>query len=404
MRPVKVLILTVDIGFGHRAAAKAIAAALEERYAGECELIIVNPLEDDRAPSFLRDSQEDYDRLVREMPEMYRIQYQIGDLPVSAAMTEGALTVMLYQVFKDLTRRHRPDVVVATQNFFPAPLAALTSLGKLKAPFVTVVTDLTKVQRMWLNDAASLTLVPTQAVYQQALDSGLHPDQVRVTGIPVNPAFLHEQRSKEEIRAVLGWRPDMVTVLVVGSKRVKNLEAVMNVFNHSGFHVQWVIVTGGDEGLFSKLQQTEWHGITHLYNLVSNMPSMMRAADCVVTKAGGLITTEALASGLPVLLVDVTPGQEEPNAEYVVANEVGERADTPTDALVVLYHWLEKDGKLLAERAQRSKALGRADSAFKIADMVMETARRGPLPISASRRRSIPRLRAILKQFGVAEG
>ena len=80
---------------------------------------------------------------------------------------------------------------------------------------------------------------------------------------------------------------------------------------------QIAIITGGDDKLYKALQPIEWQHPTKIYDFVENMPAMMRAADLIACKAGGLIVTESLASGLPLLLIHALPGQEIGNADYV---------------------------------------------------------------------------------------
>src|SRR5690242_3641033 len=102
----RVLILTADAGFGHRSAANAVASALKEMYGDLCELAIVNPLEDKRTPFFLRDSQSDYDKLVRNVPELYRFGYDASDASVPVVIVEQALTVLLFEVMRDIVRSY----------------------------------------------------------------------------------------------------------------------------------------------------------------------------------------------------------------------------------------------------------------------------------------------------------
>ena len=90
----RILILTADAGFGHRSAANAVAAALDEDHGDECDIEIVNPMDDKRVPAFLRNSQADYDRIVRETPELYRIGYEATDATVPSRVMEGALRLM----------------------------------------------------------------------------------------------------------------------------------------------------------------------------------------------------------------------------------------------------------------------------------------------------------------------
>jgi hypothetical protein len=78
----RIIILSADAGFGHRVAANAVAAALKELYPDECEVEILNPLDDKRTPFFLKDSQADYDNVITNMPELYRLGYDFSDSTV----------------------------------------------------------------------------------------------------------------------------------------------------------------------------------------------------------------------------------------------------------------------------------------------------------------------------------
>ncbi len=160
------------------------------------------------------------------------------------------------------------------------------------------------------------------------------------------------------------------------------------------------IVAGGDDELYEWLKNTDWHGIVHLYNYVSNLPALMRASDVIVSKAGGLIVTESLALGRPLLLVDVTPGQEEGNANYVIKNGAGLLAATPVDALESLFHWIH-DPALLAKYQERARDLGRPHSAFTISELALAAADREPLPSSQDSTPVLSKLLDLLTSFGI---
>jgi UDP-N-acetylglucosamine:LPS N-acetylglucosamine transferase len=74
--------------------------------------------------------------------------------------------------------------------------------------------------------------------------------------------------------------------------------------------LEFALVAGGDEELEQRWSAWAWHQPAHVYGYVNDMPSLMLAADLIVCKAGGLIVSEALAAGLPLLLVEVIPGME----------------------------------------------------------------------------------------------
>jgi 1,2-diacylglycerol 3-beta-galactosyltransferase len=394
----RILILKAEMGFGHRSAARALKAAFEEQYTDRCTVYIVDPIQNERAPDFLRDSLAEYDRAVREMPNLYRLGYEVSDTPLSVPMIEGGLSVLLLDALREIVGQYQPHVIVCVYQNFLAPLSALFALTGHHIPVVTVITDLTVIHRLWYNRVSDLCIVPTEAAHELALKYGLPPERLKVIGIPVHPGISRETRPAAEVRRALGWRPDLLTLLVVGSKRVRNLPEVLRAFNHSGLPIQLIVVTGGDDDLYQAFQQTEWHVVTHLYNFVEDMPTFIRAADAMVCKAGGLSVTEGLAGGLPILLIDLIEGQETGNAEYVVANGAGDLATDPITALETLYHWWMNDRALLNERAAAARRLGAPRAAYEIAALAWDAAaqyqrtQRRERLLQASRLRSLRRL------------
>ncbi len=398
----RVLIMTADAGFGHRSAANALAGAFEDAYHDRCSVEIVNPFDDPTAPAILRDAQVNYDDMVRQMPDFYKFNYTLSDSPLPAAVMDGALAVSLLAVIRSLVKKYRPSVVISTHPFYMSPLSAYISLLKNDLPSVTVATDLTNVHRLWFDQGTDLLALPTQEAYEQGLAMGFPADRMQVTGIPVNPAFAKETRAKDEIRAGLGWAPGLTTVLVLGSKRIKGLMDVLHLLNHSGLPLQFVLVAGGDDELFEQFKTTEWHAAVHVYNFVKTIPTFMHASDLVVGKAGGLTVTECLATGRPLLIVDVTPGQEEGNAAYVVDHGAGELANSPILALETLYHWLDREHKLLDERAKIAAELGRPRSAYTIADLAWQISERGRVPVKPGLQQRWAKLKDLLKTFDIS--
>jgi len=170
----------------------------------------------------------------------------------------------------------------------------------------------------------------------------------------------------------LGWQQGKTTFLAVGSRRVEQLEATLNALNHSGHDIQLVCVAGKDLALYKQLMATDWHKPAYIYEFVSDMPKLMLASDCLISKAGGLIVSESLAAGLPILLIDIIPGQETGNAEYVVHHGAGEIALDTVTILETVFHWLNEDGKILRECTQKARNLGKPGAAFTIAEKTWE--------------------------------
>ncbi len=379
--PRRVLLLMAEAGFGHRSAAQALAAALEQLYGEQCVLEIFNPLDDERTIGLMRNTQTSYDQFVKQRPDLYRASFEFSDQTVPSAVMDGAYMVTLFDTLRSKLRSFQPDVIVSVYQAYAAPLGAIFALERRHIPLIIVVTDLVTIHRQWYNKLADVIVVPTQEAYDLGIKYRMAPEKLRLVGIPVSPLFAAPAQDKSTLRTALGWRPDMTTALVAGSERVPNLMETLRALNHSGLPLQLAIVAGGSTALYEQLQATTWHTTVHVYNFVDNMADMLRACDFVICKAGGLITSEALAAGLPLVLIYVIEGQETGNATYVVENGAGEQPADPLATLETIFHWLDQDGVLLADRTAQARRIGKPRAALDIAELAWQAAAQGPHPL-----------------------
>jgi len=368
-KPKTILILTADAGLGHRSAAEAIRDALQLKYGERVEPVIRNPLDHPDIPEIVRESQSDYDEVVNAIPELYKLGYEISDSNFPVSVMEEAFSFLLLEVMQEIIAGTSPDLIISTYPIYGAPLADLKNGGRLQIPFVIVTTDLVTVHHVWFNDGATLLTVPTEAVRQRALDAGLNEAQVIKTGIPVDPRILSlKDREKTDLREELGWQKEPASVLVVGSPRIPSLVEMVEALDSCDEDIQFALVAGGDETLRQSFEENVWHHPAKVYGFVENMPELMRASDVIVCKAGGLIVTESLASGLPMMLVHVLPGQERGNAGYIVDHNAGRLCEEPGTARETLIEWLENDQAELRAIAENASKLGHPDAALTIAD------------------------------------
>jgi 1,2-diacylglycerol 3-beta-galactosyltransferase len=393
MKPKKrVLVLIADAGFGHRSAANAIISALQEKHSNEIDISLVNPLNDKRTPFFLRDGQEEYDRIVKEIPNLYEFGFKASDNTVPVALIDSALVVLLFEVMWDLIKKTDPDVIVTTYPVYQGAIIQVLRSRRLCIPLVTAVTDLVSVHRLWFNPHVDACLVPTKEVEELALRNKVPEKKIYITGVPIHTSISHETRKKAIIRNELGWDEDLTTILAVGSQRVSQMTEALKVLNHYGAPLQIVAVAGKDEKGYQSLKVTEWHQKVHLYDYVENIPTFMKASDIILCKAGGLITSEAFACGLPPILIDVIPGQETGNADFVVEHKAGAVASDPMQVLEILTHWLMDDQRVLDQMARNAARVGKPQAAYKAADIVWKLLERKPETVPECRDRIIERL------------
>ena len=390
----KALILTADAGFGHRAAANAIAEGLKRYPEQEIQPTIVNLLDDPSTPRWLRETQSDFDRIVRELPKIYEVAYDQSDRPGPTTVANFGLAAILYTPLNKAIKDVQPDIVISTYPLYSGPMYAWymrneslirtkdgeqiigTPSRKKHLPFINVITDLYSVHSIWFSFSPDVTCVSTDKVRMDAIQFGCAPSSVVCTGIPVRPDLTEITTDKAKLRTIYGLAKDLPLMLAVGSKRVTSMMEYLNTVNHAGFPVQVVMAAGGDDNLYRRMKENDWHIPVKIYNYCNTLSELMLASDMILTKAGGLITSESLAAGLPMLLCDVLPGQEEGNAKIVEDNGAGKVLRTQYDMLEILCHMLMNDRVKLKAMQQKAAQIGKPHAARDISQIAGQLIRK----------------------------
>jgi 1,2-diacylglycerol 3-beta-galactosyltransferase len=371
----RILILTADAGSGHRSAAHALELAFRELYGAACEVSVVNPMHLPGAPAILRSAERSYVPQITNVPEWYQFQYEATDSKLLARLLKLSAGALLLRPMRRLLEARPVDAIVSVYPLYPrAVIDAGRELGHA-TPIALVITDLVSVHTAWFERDVDLCLVPTDAVAEKALDNGLSARQVKVTGIPVHPQLAHPPADRRALRASLGWDEERPTALVLGGGAgVGRIEEVAAEIARRCPQAQIAIVAGKNEALRRRLADYPWPIPAHIYGFTERMPALMHASDVLVTKAGGLSVSEGLACGLPMVIYQVTPGQEEGNMTYVETRDAGVYAPTPEEAGEVLQRWLRPDSEELAYYAAQSRAAGHPHAAHDVARRVWKLA------------------------------
>lgn len=365
-----ILFLFSDTGGGHRSAAEAIIEALNLDFPGQFTTEMVDIFRQ-YAPRPLNYVPDFYPVMTR-LPRMWGMGYRVIDGRRRVRNMYYAVWPYVRTSLQRLLREHPSDLVVSVHQLPNIPI--VWAMGHERRPFMTVVTDLVSTHAAWFNPRANLVIVPTEIAKDRALEMGLHPDRVRVVGMPVAARFTSPGGNRADLRKKFGWPEDLPVVLMVGGgDGMGPLGAAVKAIDSAGLPAFLAVVCGRNEALRSNLQTHEWNLEHAIYGFVRDMPDLMRAADILVTKAGPGTISEAFIAGLPIILYSRLPGQEDGNVSYVVDEGAGVWAPEPEQVVEALRSWL-KDPKSLEAVSAASCSLARPQATRQIARLVAEQA------------------------------
>ena len=360
----KIEILMASTGGGHRSAAEAIAEGFAHTY-DDCLVEIVD-IWSDHMPYPLNRVGRLYGKLVKY--GLWEAVWDASNDPKRIACALNTMWPFVSEAMEEFFSLTKPDAVVCVHPLFNHFATWSLKEMNIRVPFVTVVTDLVTTHPGWICPAADLCLVPTEMSRSYVVEGGVAPDKVRVTGLPVSLKFYGQTLTKPEAQGSLGLQPDLPIVLLVGGgEGMGPLYKVARKIACARPRGQLLIVAGRNERLQERLRQVDWEIPTRVFGFVTDMPRFMTAADVIVTKAGPSTISEAMISGLPIILSGFIPGQEEGNVEYVVKSGAGLLAHDSRVIADLLIDWLQPSNQTRLEMARNAQAQGRPRAALDIA-------------------------------------
>lgn len=327
-----VLILTADVGGGHRSVARALAAGFEEIGGRDCRVNIVDFLAG-YAPFPLSRAREVYSFLMR-YPTLWGMFFATTNTSHGRAWNAPAVGLAMEAGMARLLREHRPDIIVATHPLGAPALNSLLYRRRESLPYYTVVTDFGGVHTWWAYPFGELWFAPCEQTADHLVRSGIPAERIAVTGYPVHPRFALATQPAAELRQALDLEPDRFTVLLIsGAEGVGPIEEIVQALAGAEAPWQLIVVTGRNRALKERLdsQAANWAIPVHIDGLVDDMPSRMRAANVLLTKGGPATLSEGLTSGLPAIIFSMLPGQEEDDARHFIGLGVARYMSEPAE-------------------------------------------------------------------------
>ena len=374
LMPRRILVLSASVGAGHLRAAEAVELALREL---DPTAVVQNlDVLDFTNAAFRQFYGRAYLDLVNRAPHVLGYFYDLLDRQPSPQRKSDRLRLLVEKLnlrkFLKFLRGQPWDVIVNTY-FLPAEMiAALWRQGEIIAPHLTVTTDF-ETHRLWVNQPCNHYFTATEEGAVNLQHWGVPTADVTVSGIPVHPVFSRPKDPAECRRRLqlTGGRP--VVLQLAGGFGVGPIERLCRGILEVEAPLELLVVAGRNEELKTRLEQIDSPSrhLLHVFGFTTQIDEFMAAADLLVSKPGGLTTSEALARGTPMAIVNPIPGQESRNSDYLLENGAAIKINNVATLPYKLNQLLGTPGRL-AQLAASARRLGRPEAAFDVARAALQ--------------------------------
>lgn len=362
------------IGSGHYRASRAIEETLRQL---DGSAHIVNADAFRYTSRFVRWAiSHTYFSLIRHQPDIWEYLYDNPDVHRRVKHLQQLL--YRYQAVKlqRLVESVRPDVIACTQAYPCGVLADFKKRHGLTIPLVGVLTDYAP-HLYWFHEAVDRYVVPSEQVKHRFLLRGVAPERVEVLGIPIDLSF-RQSMDRRDASAALGLDPDQPVILIMGGGngmgQIRHIMLNLDILPH---RCQMVVLPGTNRPLTAWLRTHTFRHRVVVMPPTDRVAQVMNAATILVSKPGGMTTSEALAKALPLVIVNPIPGQEAYNARYLLSQGAAVQADSPATVRQTVRDLFDNPERLEAMR-RRAVELAHPDASLDIAALLCRLAETSP--------------------------
>jgi len=324
----KVLIFYASYGGGHLSAARSIKEYIDANY-NDTEVFLVDCIEYINK-ALNKVSTKAFVEISKSAHWAWKQLYFNAQKGTLSKISNTANRVMAVKLNK-LIQEIEPDIIISTHMFAAQMCSILKKKKRINCKLATIMTDY-EPHNQWLINypTTDYFFVAHEGMRDALINYGVSGANVFVTGIPLSNRFLTSY-DKEKVLADFGLESGKTTILFFaggeygfGKDRTYNMLRTLI----AGFPNMQVIAIAGrnvkmKEQFEALVSEKKADKNVKVLEFTNKVPELMSVADLVITKPGGLTTTESIASGLPIIVINPIPGHEEANALFVEENGIG---------------------------------------------------------------------------------
>ncbi len=365
------LIFSITTGQGHNQTAKVLSDYFNS-VGVKCSYLdvyeYINPrLSESVSKIYLMSTQK--------MPQIYGRVYSLFEKrPVDEMHGLPKVTTkMLAKRLEKLVKTIAPDFIICTHVFAALLVTCLGDHIAKRIKTVGIITDFT-IHPYWEDTRLDYYITASEALTNQGRKKGIAKEKIKPFGIPIDPKF-EKKLSKEEAIAQLGLEQKPTILVMSGSMGFGNILDEILSLDKLDIDFQIVSICGNNEKMKKSIDELETAKKVYNYGYVDNVDVFMDAADCIVTKPGGLTTSEALAKGLPMIMNNPVPGQEDRNVEFLLNAGAAIKVSRtyPIDDAVMQIFLSDRKERL----GDSIRSIGKPRATQDLAEFIINTIKKG---------------------------
>ena len=404
-----ILILSASTGGGHNRAANALKEYINT-YDPQTNVDIIDVFKE--CSALLNNTiVKGYQALVAVSPAIFGMMYKQADKKSPLSDTINVMYQQCSKKLQPIIESYAPDVIISCHPFGGGIMAYMKTKRGCDVPLISIVTDFLP-HRAYVNDGIDAYITASDTAKTMLAERyNVDPEIIYDFGHPVFERFYEGNgRSREEVLDELEFSRDKRTVLMMaGSFGVTDILKIYDDLLKIDLDFQIIVITGRNKRLYEAFEKiinqekeietpdepefirnlnegsviraiyidsetpvdsatSTFHAsggkskATRLFFYIDNVDDYMHAADIIITKPGGLTTSESIACALPMVVFKAVPGQEEQNASVLVANDIGVVLEKNADTAKTVGDLLGDSERLAAMRNNCRKYLRKNSS------------------------------------------
>lgn len=374
----KVLIFYASYGGGHLNAAKSIENCIKTNYKDmdvemiDCMKYVNKTIEKVTTAA--------YREMAKKAPWAWGRIYSDAQKGPLAHITTRSNKIMAIKLLK-LLREKKPNLIISTHPFGSQMCSYLKRKNKINSKIATIMTDFAP-HDQWLvgHEYTDYFFVAHNKMKDYLINKGISESKVFDTGIPISENF-QKQYNKKEIFDKYNLDESKFTILFFGGGEFGlGKTRTVQIFNNfveetKNNNIQIIAISGKNHKMKSAFEEVvdsnNANSTVKIIEFSNEVPKLMAIANLVVTKPGGLTTSESLASHLPMVVINPIPGQEEENAEFLESKNIAVWIKKSDDSKEIIKSLLNNKEKISIMK-ENTKILARPNSTRDICDILFK--------------------------------